>query len=49
MAFSKFKTFLKQTAAQNIDGLWHAIARAIDILTPNKRRNYFAAAGYEPE
>ncbi len=49
MAFSKFKAFLKRIAARTIDSLWDAIACAVDIFTPTECRNYFAAAGYEPE
>ena len=49
MAFSKFKAFLKRAAARTIDDLWDAIARAVDIFTPTECRNYFTAAGYEPE
>lgn len=49
MAFSKFKAFLKSSAARSVDDLWGAIARAIDIFTPIECRNYFTAAGYEPE
>ncbi len=49
MAFSKFKAFLKRTAARTVDELWDAIVTAIDIFTPSECRNYFAAAGYQPE
>jgi len=49
MAFAKFKAFLKRIAARTVDVLWEAIAQAIDIFTPIECRNFFAAAGYEPE
>ena len=49
MAFSKFKAFLKRAAARTINDLWDAIANALDIFTPAECRNYFTAAGYEPE
>ena len=49
MAFSKFKAFLKKTAARTKDDLWDAIAQAIEIFTPIECKNYFAAAGYDPE
>ncbi len=45
MAFSKFKTSLKKTAARTIDDLWNAIAEAIHLFTPTEYENYFAAAG----
>ena len=49
MAFSKFKAFLKRIAARTVDDLWDAIAQAVDIFTPSECRNFFTAAGYEPE
>ena len=49
MAFSKFKAFLKHIAARTVDDLWEAIAQGVDIFTPNECRNFFTAAGYEPE
>ena len=49
MAFAKFKAFLKRVAARTVDDLWEAIARAVDIFTPGECRNFFTAAGYEPE
>ena len=49
MAFAKFKAFLKGVAARTVDGLWDAIAQAVDIFTPNECRNFFTATGYKPE
>lgn len=49
MAFSKLKGFLKKTAARTKDDLWQAIGIGIDLFTPAECRNYFSAAGYEPE
>lgn len=49
MAFSKIKTRLRTVAARTIPELWDAIRDAIDAVTPNDCRAYFAAAGYEPE
>jgi transposase len=49
MAFSKFKAFLKKTAARTKEDLWDAIAQAIDTFTPQECKNYFAAAGYDCE
>ena len=49
MAFAKFKAFLKGIAARTVDDLWQAIAQAVDIFTPSECRNFFTAAGYEPE
>ncbi len=49
MAFSKFKAFLKKTAARTLDGLWNAIADAIDLFKPAECENDFAAAEYDRE
>jgi transposase len=44
--FSKLKAHLRKAAERTVDGLWSAIGRIIDLLTPAECRNYFAAAGY---
>ena len=49
MAFSKLKALLRKAAARTVEGLWAAIGRLIDIITPDECANYFAAAGYEPD
>ena len=49
MAFSKLKAILRQAAARTIDDLWDVIAQSLDKFTPEECRNYFVAAGYEPE
>jgi len=49
MAFAKLKALLRGVAARTIPTLWQAIAAALDRVTPNECRNYFIAAGYEPE
>lgn len=49
MVFSKFKSLLKKTAARTVDGLWNAIAEAIETFSPTECENYFAAAGYDCE
>jgi transposase len=48
-AFSKLKALLRKAAARTRDALWAAVAEALDAFTPNECRNYFTAAGYEPE
>jgi transposase len=48
-AFSKLKALLRKAAARTRDALWDAVGTALDAFTPNECRNYFAAAGYEPE
>ena len=49
MAFSKIKALLKKAAARKIEDLWDAVKNAIDAITPGETKNYFTAAGYEPE
>lgn len=49
MAFSKLKAILKKAAARTIDDLWRIIGQSLDAFTPTECRNFFAAAGYEPE
>jgi len=48
-AFSKLKSILRKAAARTIDDLWRVIGDAIDAFSPEECRNYFIAAGYEPE
>ena len=49
LAFSKLKAILRKAAARTIHDLWDAIAQSLDSFSPTECRNYFAAAGYEPE
>ena len=49
MAFSKLKALLRKAAERSIAGLWDAIGRLIDLVTPKEAANFFAAAGYEPD
>lgn len=48
MAFAKLKSILRATAARTVDGLWQAIADALQRFTPDECAHYFAAAGYVP-
>lgn len=49
LAFAKLKALLRGAAARTIPALWQAIGTALDRFTPTECRNYFSAAGYEPE
>ncbi len=49
MAFSKLKALLRKAASRTIDELWNVIAEEIEAFTHAECRNYFAAAGYDPE
>ena len=44
-----YKAILRQAAARTVDDLWDVIAQSLDDFTPSECRNYFAAAGDEPE
>ena len=48
-AFAKLKALLRKAAARTIDTLWDEVGRLINLFTPDECRNYFTAAGYEPE
>ena len=48
-AFSKLKAGLRKATERTVEGLWSAIGRLIDTVTPNECANFFAAAGYEPD
>ncbi|MEO1602666.1 MAG: transposase, partial [Pseudomonadota bacterium] len=49
MAFSKLKALLRKAAERTVEGLWAAIGRLVDLITPAESANFFTAAGYEPE
>ena len=49
MAFSKLKVLLRKAAARTITELWDVIADCIDQFTLDECKNYFAAAGYDPD
>jgi transposase len=46
MAFSKLKALLRKAAQRTVEGLWGAVAEALNAFTPEECANYFAAAGY---
>jgi transposase len=48
-AFSKLKAILRKAAARTVPDLWDAIRDALPRFSPIECRNYFSAAGYEPE
>jgi transposase len=49
MAFSKLKALLRKAAARSIDELWSVVADCLASFKPAECRNYFIAAGYDPE
>ena len=46
-AFAKLKALLRKAAERTLEGLWTAIGRLIDQITPTECANMFAAAGYD--
>ena len=48
-AVAKLEAPLSEVAARTRDGLWDAVATAIDAFTRGERANCFTAAGDEPE
>lgn len=49
MAFSKLKALLRKAAARTVNDLWAAVAECLSAFTSGECRNYFTAAGYDPE
>ena len=49
MAFSKLKALLRKAAARTIDDLWRVIGQCLGQFSPLECRNYFQAAGYDPD
>lgn len=47
-AFSKLKALLRKAAERTIDGLWSAIGKLIDLISPDEAKNYFISCGYDP-
>ena len=47
--FAKLKALLRREAARTVDGLWAAIRRILDPVTPRECQNMFAAAGHAPD
>lgn len=45
-AFSKLKQHLRQASPRTFDAIVAAVASALDAITPDDARGYFAAAGY---
>jgi transposase len=48
-AFAKLKALLRKAAERTVDGLWRAIGRLIDLITPAEARNYFESCGYDAD
>jgi transposase len=48
-AFAKLKALLRKAAERTIEGLWSAVGRLLNALTPQECVNCFVAAGYEPD
>jgi transposase len=46
-AFAKLKTLLRKAAERTVAGLWAAIGRLVDLITPAECAKLFAAAGYD--
>lgn len=47
-AFSKLKALLRKAAERTVDGLWSAIGKLIDLISPDEAKNYFISCGYDP-
>lgn len=49
MAFSKLKALLRKAAERTVEGLWSAIGRLVDTVTPKEATNFFTVPGYDPD
>lgn len=47
--FAKLKLLLRKAAERTVEGLWSAIGRLMDAISPTDAANFFTAAGYEPD
>jgi len=48
-AFAKLKALLRKAAERTVEGLWRAIGRLVDLITPAEARNYFESCGYHAD
>jgi transposase len=48
-AFAKLKILLRKAAERTVEGLWRAIGRLVDLITPAEARNYFESCGYDAD
>ena len=49
MAFSRLKALPRKAAEHTVDGLWKAIGSILETFALQECRNYFDAAGYDPD
>jgi transposase len=49
MAFSKLKALLRKRAARTFNTISDALGEICDLFSVTECRNYFKAAGYEPD
>lgn len=49
MAFAKIKTLLRKAEARTYDQLWQSLGEICNLFPVEECRNYFIAAGYEPD
>ena len=47
--FAKLKALLRKAAARTIDELWSVVAECLSAFTADECRNFFEAAGYDPD
>lgn len=48
-AFAKLKDLLRKAAERSVEGLWRAIGRLVDLITPAEALNYFESCGYNAD
>ena len=48
-AFAKLKALLRKAAERTVEGLWAAIGRLVDLITPAECANMSRAAGHDAD
>jgi transposase len=48
-AFAKLKALMRKAAARTKEALWNKVGEILGAFTPGECKNYFTAAGYQPE
>jgi transposase len=48
-ASAKLKALLRKAAECTVEGLWRAIARIVDLITPAEARHYFESCGNDAD
>jgi transposase len=48
-AFARLKALLRKAEERAVEGLWRAIGRLVDLITPAEALNSFESCGYDAD